>query len=771
MGVDAKTPAGNTPAALKTTSMKKFYSLCVLLCVIGASSCLISSCSSDGEGDTPPALPGNSFVYGDTEHKIESVVYAVDETGKIYSFYFSPTPGLVDLDAMLVADDYIKIVTNTPTGEINLLASGNQLLYKKLDISSATGDNVQKAVLTLQLTSLTTAKMSLDAATKDGAMLRAEYNGLCIKQGGGQEVPAYDVTLTSQIFGYYMGPKEGADTNEYYMALTNAECELKGGTQFTVKSEGYVLMLDFYGATGENWKNMPTGTFSESSKFESHTYFSDYSFLSYYNADGQRTDYQIVDAVKIERDEAGNATVTATYLDARYEEHKIIYTGELKIGNATLNVHVPLVERDMVVEGAYASGIYEGDVFDNGSGLVEITIIDQKGENNEPNGSAMKIALFGKKFTNPKTERGLTPGTYTAATTYAQGTWMPAVELEYMGQYIPMGTYAAYDNGTQEGQYSYAASGDIVIRDGGRKNYYTIEYELQSIDGYKISGSYTGEVFLEDQSNDEKNDGSSTLTSDYAMNLGYLKRADCYPQDHIYVPALQDPNLPVSEIPNITPPGKACGYQYIRIGTSAGTWEVTDEYPIGGGWDGKGKGKLVEGDIIGIELLVAEGTEDKITPGVYPVTPNRYPAQFRPGVCVRGHDGNGGTTWQFIASAIGWGYPSGYFDPEYKVANGWLNIPTASQFASIYGGSITVSKAEGGDNWYTFKIDGIDVVKHKVTGSWTGPVYFGGTDTPVQQSVTAAQTAVKRNTQSLREVKSRIADLQPVLLKRHTYNK
>ncbi|WP_462353538.1 hypothetical protein [Alistipes timonensis] len=407
--------------------MKKFYSLCVLLCVIGASSCLISSCSSDGDGDTPPpALTGNSFVYGDTEHKIESVVYTVDETGKIYSFYFSPTPGLADLDAMLIADDYIRIVTNTPTGEIDLLSGGNQLLYKKLNISSATGDNVQKAVLTLQLTSLTTAKMSLDAATKDGATLRAEYNGLCIKQGGKDpEVPTYEVTLTDQIFGYYMGPKKDAGTNEYYMALTNAQWELNGGTQFTVKSEGFVLMLDFYGTTGENWRDMPTGMFSESAEFKDHTYFSDYSFLSYYNADGQRTDYQLVDAVTIERDEAGNATVTATYLDADYGEHKLIYTGALKMANATLGVNQPQLDRDITIEGAYASGVYNGDIMDNGTGLTEITIYDQKAENNEPNGSAMKIALFAEKFTNPKVERRLIPGTYTGATTYKQFTWMP----------------------------------------------------------------------------------------------------------------------------------------------------------------------------------------------------------------------------------------------------------------------------------------------------------------------------------------------------------
>ena len=734
--------------------MKKFYSLCVLLCVIGASSCLISSCSSDDEGDTPPALPGNSFVYGDTEHKIESVVYTVDETGKIYSFYFSPTPGLVDLDAMLIADDYIRIVTNTPTGEIDLLASGNQLLYKKLNISSATGDNVQKAVLTLQLTSLTTAKMSLDAATKDGATLRAEYNGLCIKQGGGQEGPTYDVTLTSQIFGYYMGPKEGADTNEYYMALTNAEFQATGGTQFTLSSAGYVLMLDFYGATGENWKDMPTGTFSESKNFEDHTYFSSYSFISYYDDNGQRTDYQIADDVKIERDEAGNATVTATYLDARYEEHKIIYTGELKMGNATLGVQLPQLDRDITIEGAYAQGVYNGDVMDNGTGLTEITIYDQKAENNEPNGSAITIAVFAEKFTNPKVDRRLIPGTYKAATTYKQFTWMPTVEMNFMGMIIPMGTYAAYDDGTQNGLYAYAASGDIVIRQGSSKNNYTIEFELQSIAGYTIRGSYTGDVYLEEQSSDDKNDGTSNLKDDYKLNFDYLtkyniNRAECYPQSEIWVRGLG--TVLVSDLWEKYSDGREYGFQYIVIGRE--TYEYTDEYPAD-----KGKGKLVETDILGIDLLTKKGDEEKLAPGVYPITAERYPALFYPGVCVRGYNCYYGTSMTFTTSAIGWGYPSGYYDPEYKVVEGWLNVPTYNKFASIYAGTVTVEKAEGGDNWYTISVNGQDVLKHTITGTWTGPVYLGGTDTPVVEPATAMQTAAKQSAPSYREASSAIRE-------------
>lgn len=745
--------------------MKKFYPLCALLPILGICSLLVPSCSPDD--DTPtPGPSDNSFVYDGAQSKIESVVYTVDEQ-KVYTFYFSPTQGLVDLDAMLLADDYVKIVTATPTGAIDLLSGGNQLLYKKLNISSATGDNVEKATLSLQLTSLTTAKMSLDAVTKDGETLRAEYNGLCIKYTENQG-DVYDVTLTDQIFGYYRGAKEDAGTNEYYIALTNAQYETGGGTQFTPKSEGYVLMLDFYGTSGATWKDIPTGIFSESEHFEDHTYFSNYSFLAYYDADGRRTDYQLVDAVKIERDEAGNATVTATFLDGNYEDQTLIYTGELKMGDGTLNVRLPQLERDITIEGAYASAIYDGDVFENGTGLMEITIIDEKGDNEEPNGSAMKIALFGPKFTDPKRNCVLVAGTYTAADTYAQGTWMSPIETDYMGMVIPLGTYGLYDDGTQTGLYAYGASGDIVIRDGSNPNTYTIEWELQSIAGYSIQGSYTGEIYIEDQSSDDKDDGSSNLDNDYELNLSYLTRGDCYPQTEIWVRNLG--TIPVSEAWGYSE-GRKYGFQHIDVGTSGGTYEVTEEYPIGGGWNGKGKGKLIEGDFIGIDLLVPEGMESQIFPGTYPIVANRFPAYFQPGVCIPGYLTDylvNGTYMARTVSAIGNGFPDGYYDPDYTVINGWLNIPTIGKFASIYSGTVTVTKAAGGENQFTFTIDGRDVRKHRITGSWTGPVYLGGTDTPVQAG-TITQAAAKQRTPSFRELQSRNGGKLPFLMSRQIY--
>lgn len=728
---------------------------------MGICSLLLSSCSSSDDSDTPPpGIPGNSFAYGDAQSKIESVVYTVDEQ-KVYTFYFSPTRGLADLEAMLLADDYIKIATSTPTGEIDLLGANNLLLYKNVDVCSATADKVDRATLTLQLTSLSTMKMNLAAAMSTGETLQAEYEGTCIKNFDPGEDPKddYDVTLSSQIFGYYMGPDEGnAGTSGYYIALTDAEFQVQG-TQFALTTDGYALVLNFYGTTGEDWKDMPTGAFVESGSFGDHTFDSEFSGVLC-KAGGSQQLFTLLDPVKIVRGEGDKVTITATFVDQNYDEKTLIYEGDLKLGNATLNVYLPQIGRDVTVKGAYASGIYSGDVFDNGSGLVEVTINDLAYENREPEGYSMKLALFSTKFQDPKRERRLVPGTYTVSKTYEQGTWMPTVEIQIMGMVIPMGTYASYDDGTKEGQYSYAASGDIVVREGSN-NTYTIEFDLKSLDGYAIRGSYTGSVDLQDQSDDDENDGTSSLEADYAMKLGYLPRGDCFPRNEINIPSLGG-NVPLAKSWEYS--GLEYGYQFIQFGTTKGTWEYTDEYPEEivdkEGNTKKGSGKLIEGDILGVELLVAKDTENKITPGTYTVTPTRYPAHFRPGVCVRGYrgpQGTDGTSWQFITSAIGWGQPNGYYDPEYRVSNGWLNVQTVGGFASIYSGTITVSKAEGGENWYTFTIDGKDVLKHTITGSWTGPIYLGGTDTPIEQSENTVQTTAKRHTPSFREAKSQIA--------------
>ena len=715
--------------------MKKFYPWCLLFSVLGMCSFLWSSCSDDGGDDTPPPGGGeNSFVYEGAESKIGSVVYQVDETGKTYTFYFSPTEGLLDLDAMLLADDYIKIETDTPTGDIDLLAEGNSLLYKKVDISAASADNTAKSTLSLQLTSLTTVKMTLDAAMKSGETLTASYNGTCSRHSE-QSGQGEGIVLDTPVFSWWLGSEKPASgANDYYIAVTDAPYTIQSGVQAALTEPGYMLVIDCYLDSGEKWKTFPTGVFNESPGLEDHTYSFDNSFVLYFDG----TNYNqmhLSGPITISRDAQNIAKISTTFLDEdgivgeAGTEYPISFEGDLRVGNGRTLPTMPHLMHDIEFKGVYAQGVYSGDVYDTGGGMIEMTFYDEKGDAGEPFGYAVKLTVIGPKFLDPKKERKLTPGTYTAATTYKKDTWMPAAEMTILGMVIPMGTYAAYDDQTQNGQYSYGSEGTIEIEELAN-NRHRVTFEIEAQTGYVFKGSFEGDIPLEDQSDDSEDDGSSTLTEDLDMDLSYLEKAHCFPQTQIFVPGLG--TIDVADLTTVTPPApEACGYQFIDLGLATGTYkhDPTGEY--------NDPGKLVEGDIVRLDLLVEPGDEGKITPGTYTLSPNRYPAQMRPGVALRGYqggEGHIGTRWLGIGSAIGNGYPKYHSDPDHIVIDGWLNIASMKGYASIYEGTVTITKAEGGENWVTFEVDGEDVLHHSITGTWTGPVVLGDGVTPVVSS-------------------------------------
>ena len=177
--------------------------------------------------------------------------------------------------------------------------------------------------------------------------------------------------------------------------------------------------------------------------------------------------------------------------------------------------------------------------------------------------------------------------------------------------------------------------------------------------------------------------------------MDYIQQARCFPQTEIYVAGMG--YIPVDEITTAGQPAAIapCGYQYIDIGLATGTYEhdPTGEYVD--------PGKLHEGDIIRLDLLVEPGDQDKITTGTYTITRNRYLNTLQPGACYRGYQATDhiGTRWLYISSAIGNGKPRYYNDPDYMVQNGWLNIPSMTGYASLYEGTVTITKADGGDNW------------------------------------------------------------------------
>lgn len=674
----------------------------------------------------------------------------------MYTFYFSPTKGLVDLDAMLLADDYIKIVTNTPTGEIDLTSAGNSLVYKNLEVSSATADKVSRKSLSLQLTSTTTLEMNLDVAMTDGTSLLAAYDGLCFNGETGADA----ITLDKQIFFYYMGDAEnGAGTSNYYLAVTNLEDWQGSGENFKPLSEGYILTLDFYGEKGDDWTAFPDGTFTESSGHEAQTYYSAsaYSFVTYCAASGTSTDLKLTgEPVTVTRNDNGTVTVTAEFIDVDGNDRTITFTGELNISNGTFTSYLPQIGKDVYFDGIPteerpgmgATANYYGDLYGVGSGLIEVLMYDTATANNIPGGYAMTVTFCTNTFNDTKNLR-IPEGTYQVNETMGQFTALPGseVEIPLFAIVVPSGTYASYTDETETGYYSYASGGTIKVSQSGDSGYYTLEFDLVTRDGYTITGAYNGYIEISDQSEDDGNDGSTNLEENVEMDLSYLPSASCFPRDQIYAAGLG--MIDVDDIDNadlFTPVGQACGYQVIDIGAATGYFEPNPLFPE--------RGKLHEGDVIRMDLLVEPGTEDRITPGTYTVTSNRYPAQMKPGVCVRGYtgtEGNDGTRYFALKNAIGNGFPYGLADEyktdeyrdEYFMIDGPLNIASVDKFACIYEGTVTISKSDKGENWYTFDIDGKDVLKHTISGTWTGPVYLNGdTSSPVLPSGMPAVSSV-----------------------------
>ena len=176
----------------------------MLFSVMGICSHSLTSCSSDDDGGGPKKTTlENEFSYNNETTPIGSVVYTKDDASGIYTFYISPTEGLIDLDAMLLA------------------GKDNSLVYKNVKISSETAANVQSSALSLLLTSQTTVKLSLDAAMTSGETLKAEYNGLCIFHKSEAE-QGDALKMDKPMFGYWRG-QTTSGTNNYLLGVANVD--------------------------------------------------------------------------------------------------------------------------------------------------------------------------------------------------------------------------------------------------------------------------------------------------------------------------------------------------------------------------------------------------------------------------------------------------------------------------------------------------------------------------------------------------------------------
>lgn len=680
------------------------YILKFSLCAIAA--CLMLASNSCKKDEVPNVETlTNQFCFNGVTNDIQSVLYEYDNLNGVYTFFISPSKGIEDIEAMLNANDFIKITSSVANGEIDLTSEGNSLSYMDFSISSAESSGIEYSELSLVLDS-NNLRLGLSAKKNSGDELRAEYHGTCTN------VSENHITLDRAVMSFYMGKE--SELENYYIVLTNAEFKLDGN-EYSLESEGYALQMDLYVDNAGFVLDLPEGEYGSSSTASNFTYFDKFSGIMMKDAAGNVSELiPLTDKVVIEASGNNTYTISASFVQDG-TTYSVSFSGELPMENADFNPSLPQIGEDLDFKGFYAEAVYEGNILENGTGLMEIVIYDENWENRISPGYGMTLVLLHDLFLDSKKSR-IMPGEYTVSSSLEHSTCITTEEINIMGLVMPLGSYVMKNDGTENAEYAYVAGGNITVSENGMNT--VIDGTILTPDGYTVKIYFDGPVGITDNSKDD-NDGSTTLEKDLALDLDYLPTAYCTPKTDIWVKGLG--TIPVEDLTTVTPPAEeACGYQIIDIGMATGFYDED--------------GILVEGDIIRLDLLVNPGDEGKITVGTYTVTPNRYPASFRPGVAPRGYqgmEGNLGTRYMDIANAIGSGDIDGDGVVEENVP---LNIPTQAGFACLYEGTVTISKAAGGENYYTFEIDGMDVLKHKITGSWTGPVCLMGTDTPVLPS-------------------------------------
>ncbi len=477
---------------------------------------------------------------------------------------------------------------------------------------------------------------------------------------------AMPTTMTITLNGSY---EPGEDSvADYYMLFTDnkdAKWSKEDGPQL---KDGFVLRLDCYAPLSEQPITLPSGTYKPSDEYSSMTYAPEYSYVEYYDANGNVAgEYDLTGDVTVKTSALSGYIITVN-VDG-YGSLK--FSGQINFEDATLppSVFTQIKQNlDWTFNGALA--FYDGNLFQSNTGSLYINLYDCAFDESTggmlEDGHSFALQLFGKLFSDTK-NIAPDPGTYTMGRDFKRYTWYPGTELEYMGMVGLMGCYAKERNlQLYDGiAYSYLTDGTIEVESLGA-DVYRITVDCTTNYGHTVKGKFEGKIPIIDQSDDSKGSSLSTLEDDVILDLDKI-------------PVCRTYNAGVVN---------GCQTFLVDIGSPSG------------------KDNLTEGDIMRIEVVLPEGTQ-YVQEGTYTVMTEKYETYYSPYKLGRG---------RWVSAAGGGTDLSGTRYMHFEEGRYLI----MDHYAPAAEGTVGVTK--NADNTWTFNIHLIDDAQFKIDGDWTGPM-------------------------------------------------
>ena len=172
------------------------YRLRALACALLASAAMLGACDDDDPNDDPdpgkkpPVTLTDQIQYdGGDLVGIKSAIYVAEEDGS-HTFYLSQTEGLINAEQMKQADDYLRVMVESPKGTVNTASDPFEIEYKDISVKKTTMNDVASVELSADLVTETRLNLYTYVELKSGKTLIARYQNTCTEER--------DVELTNQ---------------------------------------------------------------------------------------------------------------------------------------------------------------------------------------------------------------------------------------------------------------------------------------------------------------------------------------------------------------------------------------------------------------------------------------------------------------------------------------------------------------------------------------------------------------------------------------------
>jgi hypothetical protein len=489
---------------------------------------------------------------------------------------------------------------------------------------------------------------------------------------------AQKLTMTNGVAAFYTA---GTPASDYYIILSNSASAAYNSQTgaITGVTDAYIATFDFYaeGTTDE----LPSGTYKSADSYEAMTFDPEFSTLRHIGLDGA-ADLEVAFSapVSVSRSTDGTYTITTTVTLGGVETD-FSFTGKIPLGASSSSTY-PSFKRDADLTMTGGQAYYYGNLMDNHTGNYIVRLFDceytDSGNILSNSGICLNLMFF-TKYLSKDVTKYIEPGTYTFGRSLARGTIFPGMEVDYLEQTVPYGSYICERSSSYTGSYGYGylISGTLTVErtEAASGDTYTFTLDAQTDLSYNIKATYTGKLSFIDNATYSSGGLVSTLVDDVEMDLSPIKTSRVY-------------NGGTFTNQN----GVTVQSFVLDIGSPSGLDCGTVDNPTG------------VGDIIRMEFLLPEGTS-QVQPGTYTVLDNDYYQYYEPYTLRQGYFSKKGT-----GELVGTRY-------NHFQTGRWLIF---DEYAPAESGTVGVTK--NADDTYTFNIFLVDDGGFYITGSWTGPM-------------------------------------------------